>query len=833
MENEAIVFTPHELRVARDEAMELTSKEAREKRARVSRILRRIYRQTPRLSVDRGQVLHRVLPGNRGTTPGAALGSGHRPGSWKRFPCTSRKTSSLWAAEGPLAAMASFTPSWRALTSPRTSGSWSRRKAARMCLPPRTFRPSKTTSYPTGRARLSVKHLALCCPTTLKTCFTRTGTSTCPRSSSPQTATVRHSIQWSLDYKKILERGFDDIKREAEERLASLDVWNPADNLDKTPYYKAVIVICDAMKAFAHRHAELARDLALKEDDQTRRRELLEIAEICKRVPAKPAQTFHEAVQAQWFSQLASRFEQVHGGVIGNGRIDQYLYPYYKKDLEEGRLTRDQAQELLECLWLNMAQFLRLQPTAAGYLIYEGNAHWEHTTIGGVKPDGSDASNELTYLILQSKKEFPLDYPDLGVRIHSQTPESLLMTVADLIKEGTGFPKLMNDEEIIPIFLAKGAKLEEARDYVGSGCTEVRLLNRNTYFTGTTWLNLGAVLEMALYDGRCTAGGDKRLGLPTGDPTTFTSFDQMWDAFEKQLRNAQEQVFRQQYITDYIRPGKVAAPLLSSLHQLCMEQGKDVNVGNLEGGLNLGGQTGPVGFGTVIDSLEAIRKLVFEDKTVTMAELIEALGNDFKGNEVLRQKCLNMPSYGNRDDTVDELGRQIESILVGMCDEHVNYYGGKPEIFYVPVTSHVAMGRVTGATPNGRKAGVALSEGISPSQGADIMGPTTTLHSIAYTKNTPYVQRAARLLNIKVSPQTVAGDEGTRKLASFIRTWCDQKHWHLQFNIINRATLLAAQTDPEKYRNLLVRVAGYSAYFVDLSPALQNEIISRTEHSDM
>jgi formate C-acetyltransferase len=216
-----------------------------------------------------------------------------------------------------------------------------------------------------------------------------------------------------------------------------------------------------------------------------------------------------------------------------------------------------------------------------------------------------------------------------------------------------------------------------------------------------------------------------------------------------------------------------------------------------------------------------------------MEEMLEAIQANFEGNEVLRQKCLNAPKYGNGDEYTDELGRCIESILVGMCDAHVNFYGGKPEIFYVPVTSHVAMGRVTGATPNGRKAGEALSEGVSPTQGADVMGPTTTLHSIAYTKNTPYIQRAARLLNIKLSPQTVEGEKGTRKLASFIRAWCDQKHWHLQFNIINRATLLAAQKEPEKYRNLLVRVAGYSAYFVDLSPALQNEIISRTEHSSI
>jgi formate C-acetyltransferase len=263
-----------------------------------------------------------------------------------------------------------------------------------------------------------------------------------------------------------------------------------------------------------------------------------------------------------------------------------------------------------------------------------------------------------------------------------------------------------------------------------------------------------------------------------------------------------------------------------------MEQGKDANFGRIEGGLSLGGQTGPVGFGTLIDSLAAIRKLVFEDQSVSMDELLDTIKNNFEGNEVLRQKCLNAPKYGNSDVYVDELGRRIESILVGMCDEHVNYYGGKPEIFYVPITIHVAMGRATGATPNGRMAGEALSEGISPTQGADVKGPTTTMRSIAYTKNTPCVQRAARLLNMKLSPQTVAGEEGTRKLASFIRTWCDQKHWHLQFNIINRATLLAAQMKPDKYRNLLVRVAGYSAYFVDLSEALQNEIISRTEHSE-
>jgi pyruvate formate-lyase/glycerol dehydratase family glycyl radical enzyme len=832
MRQEAIVYSPHELRVIRGEAMELTSEEARRKRGRVNRILKRIYRQTPQLSVARAKYFTESF---RETEELPLVLR------WALGMARVMEKISVYILEDELIVGRGGPPGRYGILYPELEGAYFARddrlleqeKGRPHVFAPEDIQVIKEEILPYWKGKTFREALAAMLPEDLKNLLYKDGDIYTPSFIIHETATLRHSIQWCLDYKKILERGFNGIKREAEERLASLDVMNPSNNLDKMPYYKAVIVICDAMKTFAKRHADLARAMANKEKDTQRKQELIEIAEVCERVPAEPARTFREAMQAQWFSQLASRFEQIHGGNMGNGRIDQYLYPFYKKDIEEGRLTQDQAQEFLECLWLNMAQFLRLQPTSAGFLIYEGNAHWEHTTIGGVKPDGSDASNELTYLILQSKKEFPLDYPDLGVRIHSQTPEPLLMAVADLIKEGTGYPKLMNDDEIIPVFLAKGAKLEEARDFTGTGCTEVRLINRNTYFTGTTWINLGSVLEMVLYNGRCTAGGEKQLGLTTGDPRTFKSFDEFWSAFEKQLRFAQKQVFRQQYITDMIRPNKLAAPLLSSLHQLCMEQGKDVNVGRLEGGLSLGGQTGPVGFGTVIDSLAAIRKLVFEDSSVSMDELLDALKNSFKDNEVIRQKCLNAPKYGNGDEYVDELGRRIESILVGMCDAHVNYYGGKPEIFYVPITSHVAMGRVTGSTPNGRKAGEALSEGVSPTQGADVMGPTTTLRSIAFTKNTPYVQRAARLLNIKLSPQIVSGDEGTRKLASFIRAWCDQKHWHLQFNIINRATLLAAQKDSEKYRNLLVRVAGYSAYFVDLSPALQNEIISRTEHREM
>ena len=438
-----------------------------------------------------------------------------------------------------------------------------------------------------------------------------------------QTATVRHSIQWVLDYEKVLQRGFNGIKAEAEERLASLDVYDPKNNYDKKFFYEAVIVICEAMVAFAKRHAELAEEMAAKESDPKRKEELLEISRVCRKVPGEPAQSFREAVQSQWFAQVGSRFEQLHGGVIGNGRIDQYLYPFYQRDKKAGILADDQVLELLECLWLNMAQCVRLQPTPAGFKIYEGDAHFEHTTVGGLKIDGSDATNELSYLILESKREFPLDYPDLSVRIHSGTPDSFLFKVCELIKEGTGFPKLMNDEEIIPMLLAKGATYAEARNYNPSGCTEVRIPNRNTYFTGTTWMNLAALLEMTLHDGRVGAQGDSQIGLATGDPKDFATWDDFWNAFCAQLKHAQGQVFLQQYIADVLRPERLGAPLLSALHDLCMEHGKDVNQGRIEGGINLGGQTGVVGFGTVIDSLSAIKKLVYEDKSVRMAELLE------------------------------------------------------------------------------------------------------------------------------------------------------------------------------------------------------------------
>ncbi len=643
------------------------------------------------------------------------------------------------------------------------------------------------------------------------------------------TATARSSLAWNHDYEKVLRRGIRGIRREAEEKLASLDPANPRDQVEKKPFLEAVILVCDGIVAFARRYAALAREMAGRESREERRRELLEIAEICERVPEHPAETFREAVQSQWFIQTVSRLEQRIGGTVGNGRIDQYLYPYYRRDVEAGRLTKDEALELLECLWIGMARNVEIY-TAPGSLSFtDGYAHWEATTIGGVDKDGRDATNELSYLMLESKREFPLNFPDLAARIHAGTPEPFLHAIAETIKEGTGFPKLFFDEEIIPLFLAKGAGVEEANDYCICGCTEAKMINRDAVTTGCAWTNFGAVVEMTLRNGRLKIFGDQLVGVETGDPRTFSSYEDLWRAFCRQAEYVLRHAFIQQYVADTLKARFIAAPMSSMLHDLCMKACKDIHDGPIEGALYLG-YLDTLGFATAIDSLAAIRKLVFDDRRLSMEELLEALEVDFEGKEAIRQMCLNAPKYGNNDPYADQIGRDIEEFCVGLTAKYPSAFGGELDIRYVTITAHVPFGAVLGATPDGRRAGEPIAEGVSPSQGADRKGPTASLASISKTRAAGRKERAARLLNMKLSPSAVAGPEGTRKLMSLIRTACDLKMWHLQFNILNRETLLAAQKNPEKYRDLLVRVAGYSAYFVDLTPQLQNEIIKRTEH---
>ena len=647
-----------------------------------------------------------------------------------------------------------------------------------------------------------------------------------------ETSSFRSCLQWVHDYEKGLKKGFKRMKEEALERLQALDPFSPTDTVEKKPFLEAIVTLCDAIVIWAKRHSRLAADMAAKEKDPQRKAELLEIARICNKVPEYPAETFHEAVQSQWFVQMFSRIESKTGTIISNGRMDQYFYPYYKKDMDEGRITEEKAIELLELMWVSMAQFIDLYISPAGGAINEGYAHWEAVTIGGQTKDGRDATNELSYLFLKSKREFPMHYPDLAARIHSRSPERFVWEISETIKEGSGFPKLINDEEVVPLFLSKGAQFAEALDYAVSGCSEGRMPNRDTYTSPCAYINFAAAIEMTLYSGKMKKCGDEQIGLETGDPRNFKSWEEFWNAFLAHQTDFIKHAFIQQHHIIRLRAQHFAVPLASALHDLCMEHCLDLHQPKIPGGIDMG-YFEFIGYGTVVDSLSAIKKLVFEEKRLTMGELLDALHSNFEGKEDVRHMLLNVPCYGNNDPYADAIAKAVDRAAVEFTHKYSKELGVHLDLRLVPFTSHVPFGKVVSATPNGRKAFTPLSDGSSASQGADKNGPTAVLLSNFTTKNCDYRERAARLLNIKFTPKCVAGDEGTRKLVSFIRTWCDLKLWHVQFNVINKQTLVSAQKNPEKYRSLIVRIAGYSAYFVDLSSDLQNDLIARTGHEQI
>ena len=643
------------------------------------------------------------------------------------------------------------------------------------------------------------------------------------------TGNTRSSQNWVQDYGKVLKRGLKGLREDAEKRLEELK-QQPTLWTAKGPFLEAAITICDAIVIWAHRYAAHARELAKTETSESRKAELLQIAEICEYVPENPARTFREALQSHWFVYMFTRIEQFVGASLSLGRLDQLFYPYYKKDIEEGRLTRAEAKTLFESLWVNMSENMSILASPAGGVFSEAYAHFEGVTIGGQTRDGEDATNDLSYLLLESKKGLPINYPDLAVRIHNKTPDKFLRAVAEVIKDGQGYPKLFNDEELVPLYLAKGVPYPDALDYCICSCAENRVMNYDNYIHPAGTLNCGAVVETVLYNGYTSRYKDYRYGLETGDPRNFKTFDEFFDAYKKQHLYFLDHNIAQQAALDEVVPKYLAAPLTSMLHDLCYDQCKDIN-DYIEGGLREK-FCDMTGYGTAADSLAAVKKLGYDDKVITMDQLIEAVECNFEGKEVIQQLCINAPKYGNNDPYVDSIAKEIDRIHV----EHLaKQIGVVPEIIsmrMVPVSIHVFLGKTTGATPNGRKAGLPLSEGASTSHGCDTHGPTATMTSVANTKNIEYRNRHVRLLNLKLSPSTVAGEEGTRKLMSLIRAWCDLKLYHVQFNIINRETMEKAQQEPEKYRNLVVRVAGYSAYFVELSKDLQNEIMSRTEHQD-
>jgi pyruvate formate-lyase/glycerol dehydratase family glycyl radical enzyme len=641
------------------------------------------------------------------------------------------------------------------------------------------------------------------------------------------TSPMRHSQNWTPDFSKILTRGVKGIREEAQAKLNSLT--EPRDIVYKKAFLEAVILTCDAMVLWSKRYAQLAAEMAGKEVNADRKKELELIAAVCNWVPENPASTFHEALQAQWWGQIFNRVEQT-SSALGQGRFDQYLLPYYQKDLAEGRITKESATELLHCLWLNMFQCveIKLNPVAAAGT--EGFSKFEDIVLGGQTSDGRDATNELSYLILESTRALQITVPEPCIRIHANTPDHFLHYVAEVIKDGKGFPKLCNDEMVIPFYLANGATLKEALDWHISGCCENRLPNRETNVTAGGGLNYGSVVEMTFRNGKLKVLHDIQFGVQTGDPRGWTTFEEVWKAFCTQLEHLAQHALTQQYVAMRLKPDYFAAPATSMLHDLAMQECRDLHThGEYFPGAIDHSTFEAIGKGTAVDSLAAVKYLIFDTKKLTWDQLLQAIEDNWQGHEAIRQMCLHAPKYGNGIDWVDEIGFEMEHFLLEFLHNHPKPHNQAFLLRQIPITFHVPLGKVTWATPNGRPAGQYLSEGISASHGMDVKGPTVALASMARARDRSYKEKGGDLINLKFSPANVAGEDGTRRLMQVIRTWSALKLWHVQFNIIHKETLLAAQKDPAKYRDLIVRIAGYSAFFVDLTPMQQAEIIARTE----
>ncbi|MCL4181411.1 MAG: glycyl radical protein, partial [Verrucomicrobia bacterium] len=473
------------------------------------------------------------------------------------------------------------------------------------------------------------------------------------------TSTMRHSQNWVPDFGKMLTRGCKGLREEAQAKLAALE--DPRDLAFRKPFYEAAVITCDALSLFAKRYSELAAEMAVTTKDGQRKKELEEIAAVCAWVPENPARTFREAIQAQWFTQLFSRLEEMVGGQVNQGRMDQYFYPTYKQDIEAGRITPEAAQELFQCLWLHIMQSIESQMSPSAAKGREGFSHHETVTIGGQTTDGFDATNELSYVLLESTRPLRSSYPELGVRIHANTPDKFLHAVAETIKDGKGSPKLINDEFEVPWFLSNGIVKREALDYAMSGCSESRLPNRETHKTGNAGINYGAVMEMTLRDGKMKIYRDEQFGLKTGDPRNFKTYDDVWNAFRLQLENVVKHIMIQNYIAAAQKPKYIAAPLASTLHDLCMEHGRDLHThaDYIPGALDASCIDGLGGFATCIDSLAAIKHLIYDTKRLTWDQLLQALEKNWEGNEAIRQLCLNAPKYGNGIEWVDTIGYHI------------------------------------------------------------------------------------------------------------------------------------------------------------------------------
>ncbi|UMZ73449.1 glycyl radical protein [Natranaerofaba carboxydovora] len=624
----------------------------------------------------------------------------------------------------------------------------------------------------------------------------------------------------TVDYEEVLTYGFKGIIEKAKTEKDNLNVAKPED-IEKEHFLNAVIITLKAAINFAKRFSKEAKKLAKECEDKTRKDELHKIAEVCDKVPEYPAGSFHEALQSFWFVQLIIQLES-SGHSISPGRFDQYIFPYLKNDIEKDDLTLKKAQEILDALWVKFNDINKVRDEGSTKA-FGGYPMFQNLIVGGQTPDGLDASNLLSFMCLEATTHIKMPQPSISVRIWDKSLEELTEKTVEVTKLGLGMPAYYNDEVIIPSLVNRGLTLEDARDYCIIGCVEPQKGGKTEGWHDSAFFNMAKVLELTINNG---VENGKQLGPKTGEFTSFNSFEEFKLAFERQMEYFVALLVNAINSVDIAHMKRAPLPFLSSIIQNCIEKGKTVQ----EGGAyyNFTGPQG-VGVANVGDSFAVIEKLVFNEQKLSLEELKKALDNNFE-DEDLRQKLLNeVAKYGNDIEEVDMLTREGALIYCKEVEKHTNPRGGIYQPGLYPVSANVPLGAATGATPEGRKARTPLADGVSPVSGMDRNGPTAAINSVA--KLDHHIASNGTLLNQKFHPSSLEGESGQRNLAALINGFFDQKGLHIQNNVIDKETLIKAQKNPDKYSSLVVRVAGYSAYFTSLDKSLQDDIINRTEQN--
>ncbi|WP_371375001.1 trans-4-hydroxy-L-proline dehydratase [Sporomusa aerivorans] len=623
---------------------------------------------------------------------------------------------------------------------------------------------------------------------------------------------------------KCYKKGFLDFKAEIEQAIATLDMYNDPQAYDKKIQLEAMSISCEAIIAFGRRYAEHARDLAAKEADDARRQELLAIAANCEVVPAHKPETFAQAIQMYWFIHIGVTTEINPWDALSPGRLDQHLIPFYQQGIESGTLTREQAKELLQCLWVKFNN--QPAPPKVGITLKESSTYTDFANLntGGVKSDGSDGVNDVSYLILETMDEMRLLQPSSNVQISKKTPQFFLKKACEISRKGWGQPAFYNTDAIIQELLRAGKDITDAREGGASGCVETGAFGKEAYIL-TGYLNLPKILEITLYNGFDPYSG-RQLGLKTGEAASFKSYEELFRAFKAQLHYFTDIKVQGNNIIERIYATQMPVPFLSVITSDCIQKGMDYNAGGARYNTNY---IQGVGIGTLTDCLAAIKYNVFDQQRFAMDNLMQAIKDNFSGHEHLLNLVRNRtPKYGNDDDYADEIMLAAFDAYYHEVTGRKTMKGGVYRIDMLPTTCHVYFGSVMGASPNGRLAGKPLSEGISPEKGADRKGPTAVVKSAA---KMDHLRTGGTLLNQKFAPSVVGGEQGLDNMSALIRTYFNMDGHHIQFNVIDRKTLLDAQKNPEEYKDLIVRVAGYSDHFHNLSKELQDEIIDRTEQT--